>query len=386
MKLFSYEDFRAEAKARLPRFLFDYIDGGALSQGTKRGNPAALDAIALNQRVLRDVGAIDTGIRWFDEHFAMPLVLGPVGIAGMNARRGEVQAARAAQDAGLPFCLSTVSICSIEEVSAASETPFWFQLYVMRDRSLLRELIARARMAACTALIVTVDMPLPAKRYGDFRSGLAGADNLAGALNRYFQAAKRPRWALDVGLLGQPHTLGNVSRLLGKGSGLEDFLGWMNGNFDPAVTWQDLEAVRREWSGTLIVKGILNRDDALRAAEVGADAIVVSNHGGRQLDGAPASADALVPIADALAGRITVFADGGVRSGLDVVRMLALGADGVWLGRAWAYALAAGGRAGVARMLAHFADEIRITMALCGVTAVEQIDRSLIRTTSRDRR
>lgn len=377
MKAFDFNDLQRSAQARLPRFLFDYVAGGAISESTLRRNYSALDAVRLQQRVLRNVDKVDLTASWFGTAAAMPVALGPIGIAGMNARRGEAQAARAAASSGIPFCLSTVSVCSIEEV-AREAAPFWFQLYVMRDRGLLRELIARAQAAECSALILTVDMPRPGKRYRDYRSGLAGASGILGAMRRVAQALGRPAWAWNVGVRGRPHNLGNVSALLDGSSGLEDFLGWMNGNFDPTVTWRDVEAIRSLWKGPLIIKGIMDKDDALAARDCGAEAIVVSNHGGRQLDGSCASAEVLPAIARSVGDRLTVFADGGVRSGLDVVRMLALGADGVWLGRAWAYALAAGGERGVASLLERIAQEIGMTMALCGVTTIKDIDTALL--------
>jgi L-lactate dehydrogenase (cytochrome) len=292
--------------------------------------------------------------------------------------RGEVQAVRAAQEAGVPFILSTVSACPLDEVAAATTRPFWFQLYMIRDRAFMRDLLARARAAACSALVFTVDMPVPGSRYRDYRSGLAGAPGLAGSLRRFVQALARPRWAWDVGINGRPHQLGNVAPVLGDKSGLEDFFAWMRGNFDPQVSWQDLDWIRSEWNGPLIVKGILDVEDARQAAGHGADGIVVSNHGGRQLDGVPATALALPPIADAVGDKVTLLADGGVRSGLDVVRMLALGAKGVLLGRAWAYALAGAGQAGVEHMLKLIEAEMRVAMALTGVTRVKDIHQNIL--------
>jgi L-lactate dehydrogenase (cytochrome) len=371
-------DFREHARRRLPHFLFEYIDGGSYSETTLRRNVADLEAIALRQRVLRDVSQLDLSTRLFGQQMSLPVALAPIGLAGMNARRGEVQAARAAAGAGIPFCLSTVSACPIDEVRRGSSQPFWFQLYMIRDRGFMADLMAQAKAAGCSALVFTVDMPLPGSRYRDYRSGLAGASGLRGAARRFWQAATRPQWAWDVGLRGRPHQLGNVAPVLGKSSGLEDFLGWMRTNFDPTVSWRDLEAIRQSWDGPLIIKGILDAADARDAASLGADGIVVSNHGGRQLDGVPSTARALPPIADAVGDRLTVLADGGVRTGLDVVRMLALGAKGVLLGRAWAYALAAGGEAGVRRMLALVEAEMRVAMALTGATSIASITRDIL--------
>ena len=371
-------DYRAAAQRKLPRFLFDYVDGGSYGEVTLRRNVADLEAVALRQRVLRDVSAIDLSTTLFGQRQAVPIALAPVGLAGMNARRGGVQAARAAQAAGIPFCLSTVSVCPLAEVTAAVAQPIWFQLYMIRDRSFMRDLLVQAREAGCSALVFTVDLPVPGARYRDYRSGLAGAPGLGGVLRRAAQVATRPRWAWDVGLHGRPHSLGNVAPVLGSKTGLEDFFAWMAQNFDPRVTWADLEAIRAEWSGPLIVKGILDAQDAVQAANAGADGIVVSNHGGRQLDGVLSTARALPAIAEAVGDRLTVLADGGVRSGLDVVRMLALGAKGVLLGRAWAYALAAGGEAGVAHMLKVVEAEMRAAMALTGVTNIASIDRNAL--------
>jgi L-lactate dehydrogenase (cytochrome) len=370
-------DYRALARARLPHFLFEYIDGGSYAEVTLQRNVTDLAEVALRQRVMTDVSAIDLSTGLFGQRLAMPVALAPVGLAGMNARRGEVQAARAAQAAGVPFCLSTVSVCPLAEVAAAA-APFWFQLYMIRDRAFMIDLIDQARAAGCSALVFTVDMPVPGSRYRDLRSGLAGAAGMAGSLRRAWQAARRPGWAWDVGLQGRPHHLGNVAPVLGSNSGLEDFLGWMRKNFDPTVTWRDLEFVRSRWDGPLIVKGILDPDDARLAADHGADGIIVSNHGGRQLDGVLSSAKALPPIADAVGGRVTVLADSGVRSGLDVVRMLALGADGVLLGRAWAYALAAAGEQGVRHMLGLIEAEMRVAMALTGCTNIPAITRDIL--------
>lgn len=371
-------DHRAAARRGLPRFLFDYLDGGAQSERTMQSNEARLAELVLRQRVLVDVGEVTTGSTLLGRPVAIPLALAPVGLAGLYARRGECQAARAAHRRNVPFCLSTVGACGLGEVAAASASPIWFQLYMMRDRGLARDLLAAARDAGVTTLLLTVDMPAPGLRYRDHRSGFTGGLPHVASLRRALQALVRPRWAWDVGLFGRPHTLGNVAPALGRRAGVDDFIRWMAANFDPTVTWRDVEALRDAWPGKLVVKGVLDADDALRAAELGADGIVVSNHGGRQLDGAPATAMALPAIAEAVGERLDVLVDGGVRSGTDVVKMLALGARGVLIGRPWVYALAAGGEAGVARLLDQFEAEMRITMALAGVTAVRDIDRSVL--------
>ena len=373
MKPASISDYREAARRRLPHFLFEYFDGGSYAERTLSANIADLQDIALRQRVLNDVSAIDLTTTLFGQKLAMPVALGPIGLAGMAARRGEVQAARAAGAKGVPFTLSTVSACSLSEVARGSPAPFWFQLYMVRDRGFLRALLEDASAIGCPVLVFTVDMPLPGARYRDLRSGLSGAPGLRGQARRVGQAMRRPGWAWDVGLRGRPHQLGNVAPLLGPKSGLEDFLGWMKDNFDASVTWAVLDFVRAHWKGPIIIKGILDAEDARCAAEAGVDGIIVSNHGGRQLDGVPSVVRALPAIADAVGDRLTVLADGGVRSGLDVVRMLALGAKGVLLGRAWAFALAAAGEAGVRHVLDLIEAEMRVAMALTGITTVDRI-------------
>ena len=378
MKAASITDYRELARRRLPRFLFDYIDGGSYAETTLGRNITDLRDVALRQRVLRDVSEIDLSATLFGRKQSLPVALAPVGLAGMNARRGEVQAARAAAAFGVPFTLSTVGACSIGEVAAGSPAPFWFQLYMIRDRAFMADLLDLAEAANCPALIFTVDMPVPGSRYRDYHSGLAGASGFMGDMRRAMQAVAHPAWAWDVGVRGGPHSLGNVAPVLKGKTGIDDFFAWMRDNFDPTVTWDDLAWVRERWKGPLIIKGVLDADDAKRVADLGADGLVVSNHGGRQLDGVLSSTRALPPIADAVEGRLTILADGGIRSGLDVVRMLALGADGVLIGRAWAYALAARGEAGVSHVLNLIAAEMRVAMALTGVTRVDQLDRDAL--------
>jgi L-lactate dehydrogenase (cytochrome) len=363
-------DYRAAAQRRLPPFLFHYIDGGAYAEHTLRHNVSDLADIALRQRVLTDMSALDLRTQLFGETLSMPVALAPVGLTGMYARRGEVQAARAAASRGIPFTLSTVSVCPIEEVAPAIDRSMWFQLYVLKDRSFMRHALERAHAAGVTTLVFTVDMPTPGARYRDAHSGMSGPN---AALRRMWQAATHPRWAWEVGLHGRPHDLGNVSAYLGKPTGLADYIGWLGANFDPSISWKDLEWIRAFWKGPMLIKGILDPDDARDAVRLGADGIVVSNHGGRQLDGVLSTARALPAIADAVKGQIRILADSGIRSGLDVVRMLALGADAVLLGRAWVYALATAGQAGVAQLLDLIEKEMRVAMVLTGSRTIADI-------------
>ena len=375
MIISSASDYRAAARRKLPRFLFDYIDGGAYAEHTLAANTADLAAISLRQRILKNVGQLSLETELFGQKLAMPVVLSPVGLTGMYARRGEVQAAQAAAGKGVPYCLSTVSVCPIEEVASQSSAPIWFQLYVLKDRGFMRNALERAQAAGVKNLVFTVDMPTPGARYRDAHSGMSGP---YAAPRRMLQAMTKPAWAFDVGLMGRPHDLGNISSYLGKAVTLEDYIGWLANNFDPSISWSDLEWIRDFWKGPMIIKGILDPQDARDAVSFGADGIVVSNHGGRQLDGVPSTARALPEIAQAVGSDLTVLADSGVRSGLDVVRMLALGARAVLLGRSSVYALAADGRHGVENLLDIFAREMRVAMTLTGVTAIDQIDEAIL--------
>lgn len=361
---------RRAARARLPRFLFDYADGGAGSEATMARNLADLEAVTLRQRVLCDVSEIRLDTVLLGRPMSMPVVLGPIGMAGMYARRGEVQAKDAADGHGVPFCLSTVSVCPLGEVAAQGAPDPWFQLYVMKDRGFLKSLMDEAWALGVTTLVLTVDMPVPGIRQRDTRSGLSGR---GAPTRRLLQALARPRWAFDVGLWGRPHTLGNIAPALGGRSGLSDFMGWIGQNFDPTITWGDLEAIRSDWKGSLILKGVLDVQNARQAVDVGVDAIVVSNHGGRQLDGAISTARALPSVVEAVGDRVSVMADSGVRSGTDIVRMLALGAQAVWLGRLWVFALATGGAAGVSLMLKTLRQEMAVAMALTGCASLEDV-------------
>jgi len=368
-------DYRNAAQRRLPPFLFHYIDGGAYAEHTLGRNVSDLAGIALRQRVLRNMADLSLETQLFGETLSMPVALGPVGLLGMFARRGEVQAARAAERKGIPFTMSTVSVCPIEEVVPAIKRPMWFQLYVLKDRGFMRNALERAQAAGVTTLVFTVDMPVPGARYRDAHSGMSGPN---AALRRYWQSVTHPAWSWDVGLNGRPHDLGNVSAYRGKPTGLEDYIGWLGANFDPSISWKDLEWIREFWKGPMVIKGILDPDDARDAVRFGADGIVVSNHGGRQLDGVLSSARALPMIADAVKGDLTILADSGIRNGLDVVRMLALGADSVLLGRAFIYALATAGEAGVANLLDLIEKEMRVAMTLTGAKSISEISSDLL--------
>jgi len=368
-------DYRVAAKKRLPPFLFHYIDGGAGAECTLRRNVADLESVALRQRVLKNMTELDLSAELLGEQLPLPIALAPVGLAGMFARRGEVQAARAAASKGLPFTLSTVSVCSIEEVASHISRPLWFQLYVFKDRGFMRHILERAKAAGVRTLVFTVDLAVTGVRYRDAHSGLSGP---YAALRRALQIAAHPRWAWNVGIKGRPHDFGNLAPWRGQATTLDEYFGWLDDNFDPSIDWHDLQWLRSAWDGTIVLKGILDPADARDALAWGADGIVVSNHGGRQLDGVLSATRALPAIADAVDGKLTIFADSGIRSGLDVLRMLALGADGVLLGRAYAYALAADGEAGVRNLLEILEKEIRVAMVLSGAKTLREVGRELL--------
>jgi len=299
MKPASVSDYRKLARRRLPKMFFEYIDGGSYAEVTLGRNLADLEAIALRQRVMRDMSQLDMSVEVLGQKMSFPVGLSPVGMAGMYARRGEVQAARAAAAVGVPFCLSTVGVCSVEEVAAAG-TPPWFQLYMLKDRGYMAELLARAKAAGCKVLVFTVDLPLPGSRYRDVRSGFTGASGLSGALNTAWQGVTHPEWLWDVWLHGRPHTLGCVQSAVTGGRRVTDFLSWIARNFDRTVTWADIDWVRKTWDGPIVIKGVLDPEDAREAVKAGAQGLVVSNHGGRQLDGARSSISALPAVVDAV--------------------------------------------------------------------------------------
>ena len=378
-------DLHRAARRKLPPFLMDYIDGGSFAEETLGRNTRDFQTLSLRQRVLRDVSNIDMSTAFFGTPASMPLVLAPLGLAGMNARRGEVQAFRAATEAGVPFSLSTLSVCPLAEVCEASSAAPWLQLYMIKDRGFMRDFLAEGSRRGLSVLLLTVDLAVPGTRYRDHRSGLSRPATFATQMRRIYETVTHPHWAWDVGLKGRPHVLGNIAPIVGEQSTLAAFWGWVAKNFDPAVTWDDIAWVRENWPGRLVLKGILDPDDAARAAALGMDGVVVSNHGGRQLDGAPSTITALPAIVAAIEGRATILLDGGVRTGVDLFRALACGAQGVLVGRPWAWALAAGGQAGVARMLEIFSAEFGVAMALTGCASISEIDCSTLSDTSSDR-
>jgi L-lactate dehydrogenase (cytochrome) len=374
----SVEDYRALAEKRLPRQLFDYIDGASYQEQTAAANLNAFDHIQLRQRILRDVSTIDTSSELLGKTLDMPLILGPVGLSGTFSRRGESQALKAANKANLPFCLSTVGICSIEELKEVATDPFWFQLYVIKDRDYTIKLMQKAAAAGCENLVLTVDLPVVGERYKDVRNGLSGKLNLLGSLRQKINIISHPRWLWDVAIKGKPLVFGNLIEAVPDANGLQDFKVWVDNQFDASMTWDDLGWIREHWSGNIIIKGIMDPEDALQAVNFGADAIVVSNHGGRQLDGVPATLEMLPCIVNAVDKKCKIIVDGGIRSGLDIVKAIALGADACLIGRAWAYALAARGEDGVSHILSIMKNEMRVAMALSGVTKVAAINSSTL--------
>jgi L-lactate dehydrogenase (cytochrome) len=377
----SVSDYRELARRRLPNIFFEYIDGGSYAEATLRRNVADMEAIALRQRVMRDMSALDMSVTTLGQTLAMPVGLAPVGMSGMYARRGEVQAARAAKAAGVPFCLSAMGVCGVEEVTAGAGLAPWYQLYMLKDRGYMRELLARVKAQGSPVLVFTVDLPVPGARYRDVRSGFTGSSGLSGALNTAWDGLTHPAWMWDVWANGRPHSLGSVAGAVeGRHGGVTDFLSWVARNFDRTVTWKDLDWVRETWDGPIVIKGVLDVADAKEAVKAGAQGLVVSNHGGRQLDGVASSISALPKIAQAVGSDLEVYMDGGVRSGLDVLKAMALGAKACFVGRAWAYALGAGGEAQVARMLGTLKSELAVAMILTGCASVAAAGRELLDT------
>jgi L-lactate dehydrogenase (cytochrome) len=374
--ILSIEDLRARARRRIPRAIFDYADGGSYQETTLKANAADLDAIQLRPRVMIDVSDIKLATTLAGAAVAMPLAIAPTGLCGLYHADGEILGARAAAAFGIPFCLSTMSICSIEDVRAASDQPFWFQQYLMRDRGFNQSLIERAIAARCSALVLTLDLQILAERRRDARNGLSIPPRLT--LRNAWDVATKPAWALQV-LFGKRRTFGNLVGHIGGADGAATLAQWTHTQFDSSANWRDVEWVRSRWPGKLILKGVMDAEDARFALSAGADAVVVSNHGGRQLDGAPSSISVLAEIVAAIDGRCEVLFDGGIRSGQDLAKALALGARGGMIGKSFLFALAAGGQAGVTRALEIIRDELRVTLALTGTGDVASCGAQMLR-------
>jgi L-lactate dehydrogenase (cytochrome) len=375
----SVSDFRELARRRLPHIFFEYIDGGSYGEVTLGRNVADIEAIALRQRVMRDMSQLDLSVTSLGQSFAMPVGLAPVGMSGMYARRGETQAARAAQAAGVPFCLSAMGVCDAAEVAKAAGTPPWFQLYMVKDRGFMKALLEEVKALGCPVLVFTVDLPLPGSRYRDQRSGFTGGSGMAHAVGQALDGLAHPAWMWDVWANGRPHTMGSMAGAVSARRGrVTDFMAWIARNFDRSVTWADIDWVRQVWDGPIVIKGVLDVEDAKSVVKAGAQGLVVSNHGGRQLDGVRSSISALPAIAQAVGSDLEVYMDGGVRSGLDVLKALALGAKACFVGRAWAYALGAGGEAQVARMLGILRAELSVAMVLTGCNRAADAGRELL--------
>jgi L-lactate dehydrogenase (cytochrome) len=374
--ILSIDDLRRLAKRRIPKAIFDYADGGSYDERTMRRNAADLDAMTFRQRVMVDVSKISLATTLLGAPVSMPLAIGPTGLAGLFHADGEILGARAAAACGIPFCLSTMSICSIEDVRAATKEPFWFQQYLMKDRGFNQELIDRAAAAQCSALMLTLDLQVIGERRRDPRNGLTIPPQLT--LRNAWDVATKPAWALRV-LFGKRRTFGNLVGRIGGSSGINTLAEWTATQFDASANWRDVEWVRSRWPGKLILKGVLDAEDARLAAATGADAIVVSNHGGRQLDGAPSSISVLKEIVEAVGGRCEVMFDGGVRSGQDIAKALALGARGALIGKAFLYALSAAGEAGVTKALEIMRNELRVTLALTGTSTIDAVGPHILR-------
>ena len=372
----SIDDLRDLAKRRIPRAIFDYADGGSYRELTLRANAADLDAITFRQRVMVDVSAVSVATTVLGGPVAMPLAIAPTGLSGLFHADGEILGARAAAAFGIPFCLSTMSICSIEDVRAATGQPFWFQQYLMRDRGFNQALIERATAAQCSALMLTLDLQLLGERRRDARNGLSIPPRLS--LRNAWDVATKPVWALKV-MFGKRRTFGNLVGHIPGAGGMLNLAEWTHSQFDASANWRDVEWVRSRWPGRLILKGVLDAEDARFALAAGADAVVVSNHGGRQLDGAPSSISVLPEIVGAIDGRCEVLFDGGIRSGQDIAKALALGARAGLIGKSYLFALAAGGEAGVTRALEIMRNELRVTFALTGTTSAAAAGRHMLR-------
>ena len=369
------EDLRKKMERRVPRMFYDYCESGSWTESTFNANETDLQDIKLRQRVAIDVSERSTAMTMLGQEVPMPVALAPTGLAGMQHADGEILAAQAAEAFGVPFTLSTMSICSIEDVAASTNRPFWFQLYVMRDRTFIRNLVERARAANCSALMITLDLQIMGQRHKDVRNGLSAPPKMT--LKNLVNLATKPSWCLRM--LGTSRR--EFRNIVGHVEGVSDMSSladWTVSQFDPSLSWDDVREIRRQWDGKVIIKGILDAEDARRAVNVGADAVVVSNHGGRQLDGAPSSIAALPAIVDAIGDRCEVWMDGGIRTGQDVLRAVALGATGTLVGRAYLYGLGAGGRQGVTKVLEILHKELDLTMALCGRSNLSEVDESIL--------
>jgi len=369
------EDLRKQMQRRVPRMFYDYCESGSWTESTLDANETDLQAIKFRQRVAIDVSERSTAMKMLGQDVPMPVALAPTGLTGMQHADGEILAAQAAEAFGVPFTLSTMSICSIEDVAANTSKPFWFQLYVMRDRNFIRNLVERAKAANCSALMITLDLQIMGQRHKDVRNGLSAPPKLT--LGNIMDLATKPSWCL--GMLGTRRR--QFRNIVGHVEGVKDMSSladWTTSQFDPRLSWEDVAEIRRMWDGKVILKGILDAEDAKQAVNVGADAIVVSNHGGRQLDGAASSIAALPAIVDAVGDKTEVWMDGGIRTGQDVLRAVALGARGTLIGRAFLYGLGAGGRAGVTRVLEILHKELDLTMALCGRSNLSEVDNSIL--------
>lgn len=374
-KILEISDLKALAKRRVPKMFFDYADSGAWTEGTYRANEEDFRKVKLRQRVLVDMTNRSLESTMIGQKVSMPVALSPTGLTGMQHADGEMLAARAAEEFGVPFTLSTMSICSIEDVASVTTKPFWFQLYVMRDREFVKNLIDRAKAAKCSALVLTLDLQILGQRHKDLRNGLSAPPKFTP--KHIWQMATRPLWCMQM-LKTKRRSFGNIVGHAKNVSDLSSLSSWTAEQFDPQLSWENVEEIRKMWGGPLILKGILDVEDAKMAARTGADAIIVSNHGGRQLDGAPSSISMLPKIVDAVGNQIEVHVDGGIRSGQDVLKAVALGAKGTYIGRPFLYGLGAGGKAGVTTALDIIRKELDITMALCGKRDIRDINRDVI--------
>jgi L-lactate dehydrogenase (cytochrome)/glycolate oxidase len=374
-KITTIEDLRVLAERRVPRMFYDYADSGSWTEGTYRANEADFHTIKLRQRVAVNMENRSTATTMVGQAAKMPVAIAPVGLTGMQHADGEIHAARAAEKFGIPFTLSTMSICSIEDIAESTSAPFWFQLYMMRDRDAMVRMIARAKAAKCSALVLTLDLQVIGQRHKDIKNGLTAPPRPT--LRNILNLATKPGWCL--GMAGtKRHTFRNLVGHVQGVSDMNSLAAWTNEQFDPRLSWEDVRWVKQQWGGKLILKGIMDVEDAKLAVAAGADAIVVSNHGGRQLDGAPSSISALPAIVDAVGTQTEVWMDGGIRSGQDVLKAWALGARGTMIGRAMAYSLGAAGEAGVTKALQILHKELDVTMAFCGHTNIQTVDRNIL--------